>query len=111
MGMDLAIYSARNHEVFKHDKWWDNPDVVEEFYGRKAWHYIDHCSFIPHNYFEEEKFLELSIENVEEMIKVGCEYRNYWNDYKDVPKLCELRDKMNEEDEDGERKYFLFCSY
>lgn len=114
MGMDLSIHSARNHEVFKHD-WWNNPEVEEEFYGRKAWHYPDYCRFIPKNY-ESNDLIELTIENVEEMIDVACKYRNYWGTYDDVPKLCELRDKMMTEEEYDNtdckpRKYFLHYSY
>lgn len=91
MGMDLRIWRARNSKVFEHE-YWNNPDVEEVFYGRKAWHYPHHCNFIPEG--NDGEFIELSIENVENMIEVACQYRNYWDNYDDVPKLCELRDHM-----------------
>lgn len=107
MGMDLNIYSARNREIFKHEGWWDSEQVQEEFYARKAWHFPEHCSFIPKDY-ENGSFLEMSLENLEEMIKVACAYRNYFDNYDDVPKLCTLRDKYNEWIENDEkRKLFL----
>ena len=92
MGMDFHIYSARNREVFKHENWWDSEQVQEEFYARKFWDIVDNCSFIPKNY-ESGSFIELNLENLEEMIKVACTYRDYYGTYNSVPKLCELRDK------------------
>ena len=87
MGMDLNIYSARNREVFKHEGWWESTQVQEEFYARKFWDLVD---------------------NLEEMIRVACTYRDYFGTYNNVPKLCELRDKYAawEADEDP-RKLFL----
>ena len=109
MGMDFNIYSARNREVFKHDNWWNSDQVQEEFYGRKCWNLVENCSFIPKDY-ESGTFIELTVENIEEMIKVACEYRNYFDNYNDVPKLCELRDKLiyweNNPDEANGRKMF-----
>ena len=35
---------------------------------------------------------DVTKDDVEEMIRVACEYRNYWGNYDDVPILCELRD-------------------
>lgn len=113
MGMDLNIYSARNREVFKHEGWWESDQVQEEFYGRKAWHYPEHCSFIPRDY-ENGDFIEITLENLEEMVKVACEYQNYWNNYEDVPKLCKLRDKYREweyDEEHPKHNYKLFLEY
>lgn len=109
MGMDFNIYSARNHEVFKHDNWWESPQAQEEFYARKCWDLVNHCSFIPQDY-ESGDFIELTLENLEEMIQVACKYRNYFDNYNDIPKLCELRDKLeyweNNPDEADGRKLF-----
>lgn len=109
MGMDFNIYSARNHEVFKHNGWWDNPNVIQEFYARKAWHFPENCNFIPKDY-KSGDFIEITVENVEEMIQIACKYKNYWGNYNDIPKLCELRDQMEYEnalDEKPDKKYFL----
>ena len=112
MGMDFNIYSARNREVFKHDNWWDSPQVQEEFYSRKCWDLVEHCSFIPADY-EAGTFIELTLENIEEMIQVSCRYRNYFDSYEDVPKLCELRDKLeywenNPDEAQGRKLYYEY---
>ena len=107
MGMDLNIYSARNREVFKHDGWWESDQVGDEFYARKFWDLVENCSFIPYDY-EPGDFIELSLENLEEMIKVACKYRDYFDTYDNVPLLCELRDKYREwQENEDPRKLFL----
>ena len=117
MGMDANIWSARNSEVFKHDGWWNSEQVVQEWYGRKFWSLVEYCSFIPTGADANGDFIEITIENVEEMIRVACEHRNYWDNYDDVPKFCMLRDKMRAEqeqcEENGEvpRKYFFEYDY
>lgn len=93
MGMDAFIFKARTRKVFSEEDWWNNPEVTEEWYARKPWEILNHCNFIPRDY-ESGDFIELTVENVENMIEVACQYRNYWGNYDDVPKLCELRDKM-----------------
>jgi len=112
MGMDFTIVSTRNHEIFKHDNWWESRQVTEEFYARKNWDIVNHCSFIPHDY-EPGEFIELTLENLEEMIDVACHYRNYFDNYNDVPKLCELRDKLeywqnNPDEADGRKLYYEY---
>ena len=96
MGMDLNIYSARNREVFKHDGWWDSEQVQEEFYARKFWDLVNNCSFIPKDY-QNGDFIELTEENLEEMIKVACTYKDYF-----------LRDKyIGWKEDENPRKLFL----
>ena len=112
IGMDFYIYSTRNREVFKHEGWWDSSQVKEEFYARKNWEIVEHCSFIPKDY-ESGTFIELTLENIEEMIQVACKYRNYFDNYNDVPKLCELRDKMeywesNPEEANGRKMFYEY---
>ena len=107
MGMDLNIYSARNREVFKHEGWWNSDQVQEEFYARKFWDLVDNCSFIPKDY-ESGEFIEITVDNLEEMIKVACNYKDYGGTYNSVPKLCELRDKaIAWEINEDPRKLFL----
>ena len=113
MGMDLYIYSARNHEVFKHE-YWNNPDVEQVFYARKAWHFPEHCDFIPKDYESGEMF-EITPENVENMINVACHYRNYWGEYSDIEKLCLLRDHMemelNRYEETGQKPMHYYMGW
>ena len=107
MGMDLYIYQARNHEVFKHENWWDSNSVTEKFYARKFWSLVENCHFIPYDYEDNEK-IKLTKENIEEMIRAACEYRDYFGTYNNVPLLCELRDEFDTIEEDG---YHLYLSY
>ena len=109
MGMDLTIYSARNHEIFKHDGWWNSPEVEEKYYSCKFFELFNNCSFIPNTY-ENNEFLEINHENLEEMISIACMYRNYWGTYDDVPKLCELRDEYDFLVENG-KKLYLNCNW
>jgi hypothetical protein len=104
MGMDFNIYAARNHEVFNHEDWWNSDQVEEKFYSRKAWHFVHNCPFISKDYTESIA-IPIDKEQLEEMIKVACENRNYWGDYKDVPKLCELRDEYDDIIESGKKLY------
>ena len=105
MGMDCYIWSSKNHEVFKHGHWWDSEQVTEEWYSRKPWDLVQNCSFIPKNY-ESGDFIELTKENIEEMISVACHYKSYWGNYDYVAELCELRDKFDEGRKNG-KIYFL----
>ena len=107
MGMDLTVWKARNHEVFKHEGWYSSGEVEEMYYARKFWDMAYNCRFVPAHY-ENGEFIEIDKDDVEEMIRVACEYRNYWGNYDDVPKLCELRDKCDEIFESG---YKLFFEY
>lgn len=109
MGMDFTIYSARNHEIFKHDGWWNSDQITEEFYSRKAWYLVENCAFIPKN--EDDCPIEVTRDNLEEMINVACHNRNYWDNYNDVPKLCELRDKLERAEDEGETDYHLYIMY
>ena len=109
MGMDLNIYSARNREVFKHEGWWDSNQVQREFYARKFWDLVENCSFIPKDY-ESGEFIEINSNNLEEMIKVACTFRDYFGTYDSVPNLCELRDKCIAWETD-EKPWKLFLEY
>lgn len=106
MGMDFMLYSARNREVFKHKDWYDSPQVQEEFYSRRAWHFVQNCPFIPKH--GEDCPVEITLSNLEDMIQIACTHRNYFGNYDDIPKLCELRDKYEELEEEGKK---LFCMY
>lgn len=106
MGMDFYIYSGRNHESFKHDEWWNNKDIVERFYTRKPWGWVEECSFFPYDY--QGEYIQMNKENLEELIGIACKVRNYWDTYDDVPKLCELRDKFDSLEEQG---FHLYVQY
>jgi len=106
MGMDCYIYEARNREVFKSDDWYNADQVVERMYWRKNWDHVNNLSFVPDDY--DGEFIELTVDNLNEWIRVACDYRDYWGKYDTVPKLCELRDQLIEwEENDDPRKLFM----
>lgn len=106
MGMDLSIYAAPNHEVFNHDGWWESDSVEEKYYARRYWDLVNHCSFLD-NYTPGD-FYRLEKEDIEELVKIACEYRNYWYTYDDVSKLCELRDEYDSIIESGKHLYLEY---
>ena len=106
MGMDFNLYSARNHEVFKHEGWYNSDQITEEFYSRKAYHFVRECPFIPNN--EEDCPVEITLENLEDMIKVACSEPNYWGTYSDVPELCMLRDRYEQIKNEGKKLFVMY---
>ena len=53
-------------------------------------------------------YIELTYDNIEEMIKVACEYPDYWDDYTNVPILCRMRDSFQEITEKGYHYYLEY---
>jgi len=107
MGMDLYIFKARTRKVFETDNWYNSDAVTEMLYARKWWSLVEHCSFIPEDY-ESGDYIELTYDNIEEMIKVACEYPDYWDDYTNVPILCRMRDSFQEITEKGYHYYLEY---
>lgn len=107
MGMDLYIYKARTKKAFELEEWYGSEYVTEMLYARKWWSLVEHCSFIPNDY-ENGDYIQLTKENLEEMIKVACEYPDYFDSYQNVPKLCELRDAFDEVAEQGYHYYLEY---
>ena len=106
MGMDFYIYKAKDKHIFETDNWYSNMDVSQVLYARKWWSLVENVSFL-HDY-ESGEFVQLSKDNIEEMIKVACEYPDYWGDYNNVPALCRMRDTFHETEENG---YHYFLEY
>lgn len=104
--MDFNIYSAPNHEIFKHD-WWNNPLAKQEFYARRFWGLVNNVTFIPSDY-KSGDWIELDKDMIEEMITVACHYKDYFDTYNNIPKLCELRDRFDELEENGRHLYFEY---
>ena len=107
MGMDLYIYRARTKKVFDFNEWYNSEEITQIFYARKWWSLVENCSFIPKDY-ENGDYIELTKEDLEEMIAVACHNRDYFDSYKNVPMLCELRDKIDEDESLGYHYYFTY---
>lgn len=98
MGMDLYIRRYKN-------KGSANEQVIEEFYSRKFWELLE-ASFIDKDLKEGYvKTPITSIDQINELISIATEYRNYWGNYEDLPKLCEVRDDFEEMSQNGWNYY------
>ena len=107
MGMDLYIFRARTKKAFEQEGWYNSENVSEIFYARKWWSLVENCSFIPSDY-ESGDYIQLTKENIEEMIKVACEYRDYFDSYQNIPKLSDIRDAFDEDEENGYHYYLEY---
>ena len=107
MGLDVNIYRARNHQVFKTEKWYDSKAVTEAYYARKFWALIEQASFL--NVKDDcGEFIELSRENVEELINIATHNADYFDGFETVPKLCEILRHFEEDEENGYHYYMEF---
>ena len=107
IGLDVAIYKARNHKVFNTEDWYDTPAVEEVYYARKFWKLIEDASFI--NVQDDcGEYIELSRENVEELIGIATHNADYFDGFTTVPKLCEILRHFDEDEENGYHYYMEF---
>ena len=107
MGLDITCYKARNHEVFKHDDWYDNQEVQEVFYFRKHWDMLNSLSFININK-DCGEFIQLTKDQLEEILTAATHNRDYFGGFTGVPAVCEALDNFDEDEENGWHYYFEF---
>ena len=107
MGLDVNIYRARNHQVFKSEDWYDSNAVSEVYYARKFWALIEQASFLNVKY-DCGEFIELSRENVEELITIATHNADYFDGFTTVPRLCEI---LRDFDEDAENGYHYYMEF
>lgn len=107
MGLDVSIYRARNHKVFSNDDWYDSEAVTEVYYARKFWTLIEQASFL--NVKDDcGDFIELSRENVEELINIATHNADCFDGFETVPKLCKILQHFDEDEENGYHYYMEF---
>jgi len=107
MGLDINIYRARNHKVFSNEDWYNSDAVTEVYYARKFWTLIEQASFLNVN-DDCGEFIELSRENVEELINIATHNADYFDGFTTVPKLCEILRHFDEDEEEGYNYYMEF---
>lgn len=107
IGLDVNIYRTRNHQIFKTENWYTSEAVTEVYYARKFWALIEQASFININ-DDCGEYLELSRENVEELIEIATHNRDYFGGFETVPRLCEILRDFEETEEDGYHYYMEF---
>lgn len=108
MGMDAYIFRARTKKAFDGERWYERDDVTEVWYARKYWDLVQQVSFITNLDDDCGEFIQLSRENLEEMIKVATHTPDYWDGFSTVPALCKILHDFDEDEEDGWHYYFEF---
>jgi hypothetical protein len=107
MGLDINIYRARNRQVFKDEKWYESTAVTGVYYARKFWGLIEYASFLD---VKDDcgEFIELSRENIEELINIATHNADYFGGFETVPQLCEILHNFDENEENGYHYYIEF---
>lgn len=108
MGMDAYIFKARTKKVFSTDDWYNSEAVTEVWYTRKYWDLINKLSFIKNTEEDSCQYIQLSKENIEEMIEVATHNPDYWGGFSTVPALCEILWNFDDDAEMGWHYYFEF---
>ena len=108
MGMDAYVFKAKTKKVFDSDNWFSREDVTEVWYARKYWDLVYNLSFLKDLDADCGEFIQLTKENVEEMIKVATHNPDYWDGFDTVPALCKILRDFDEEEEAGWHYYFEF---
>ena len=98
MGMDLYIMKYKNRRT---------PNEISEeiFYARKFWKLLD-ARFVYG--YQDNCIVNVPIrgrEDMNELIELATQEPDYFGEYKHVPELCEIRDEIDSEIEDGWRYY------
>lgn len=104
MGMDLRLVTAHSKKELEQDNFWSimaenkindkYEKPAEVYYARKFWDLYKNLSFT--NDYECGEYIPLRKEQVEEMLRVACQYRDYWDSFNSVPDLCELLDRWSD---------------
>lgn len=108
MGMDAYVFKAKTKKVFDDKDWYGREDVKEVWYARKYWDLVYNLSFLKDLDTDCGEFIQLTKENVEEMIKVATHNSDYWDGFDTVPALCKILHDFDEEEEAGWHYYFEF---
>ena len=88
----------------------NNGQVIEEFHTRKFWELLD-ASFVNKDLKKNSGKVPItSINQINELITIATNNRNYWGTYEDLPKLCEVRDDFEEQSNNG-WNYFLEANW
>ena len=110
MGMDAYIFRAKTKKAFDESDWYkdENSGVTETWYARKYWDLIENLSFIKDIDEDCGEFIQLTKDNIEEIIQVATHHPDYWGKFDTVPTLCEILYNFDEDEENGWHYYFEF---
>ena len=110
MGLDIYVFRAKTKKVFEDEHWYDdeNSHVTEVWYARKFWDLIHNMSFIKNIEEDSGEYIELSKDNVNEMLEFAAHNPDYWDSFNTVPDLCKLYHEYDDDHENGWHYYFEF---
>ena len=106
IGLDCYIFKAKTKKVFQDENWYDK--VEEVWYARKYWDLIHNMSFIKDVDDDSGDFIQLTMDNVEEMLQFAAHNRDYFDGFETVPPLCEIIANFEQDYEDGWHYYFYY---
>lgn len=108
MGLDCGITASKKKEYltsdaddrFEYDEIRDNPNFLDEdgnfiwpnvcevWYARKFWGLIKNMRFLENA--ENGSYTRVKKEDLKEMIEYYCFHEDYFENFRGLPKLCEL---------------------
>lgn len=109
MGLDIAIYRARNHKIFESEDWYKSPEVEEVYYARNFWALLEQASFINMN-DDNSDYIKLSRKNIEELLQIAIHNEDNSGTFYTVPELCRILYDFETNKEEGYH-YYLGFSY
>ena len=108
MGMDAYIYKARTKKAFEDPHWYESEGITEVWYSRKYWDLINSVSFIKDINKDSCEFIQLTKDDIEDMLQIASHTPDYFDSFDTVPKLCEILYHFDEDEKDGWHYYFEF---
>ena len=112
MGMDMYIFRAHSKKEIESENFWqyvnesenDEIPLGEVWYARKFWDLHNNMSFLRD--YECGEFIELTKENLEEMIAFATHNTDYWDGFETVATLCKILYTFDEMNERGYHYYY-----
>lgn len=118
MGMDAYLFSAHSKKELQSEDYWDKiknenkewTNRQELVYWRKFYDLQDFISSNLPEPYENGDYIEIDKEMLKEIIIFCCFHKDYWDEFKTVPKLCQVYNHYNEIEEAG-LKIFYECDW
>lgn len=118
MGMDCRILCAHSKLEIENDDLWtymeehdsdaETTILGEKWYGRKFWNMHRNMSFLQN--YKCGEYIELSKDNIEEMLQYLTHHLDYWDGFETVPALCKILYSYDNVINQG-YKYFYECDW
>lgn len=97
MGMDLYIHRRRNVGT-------PTEEVREVYYARKFWELLDAPFVKEYNDSKCDCYVQArvqSVEDIDQLLEIATQNRDYFDTFDSVPTLCELREEFEQKRAEG----------